>query len=421
MTALRILLVCDDIPWPALGGLGKHVVALGNALLAQGHQVTLMGRDDPPYASCEAETGFHGRFITGCGNPIAGWKEGPLQLYNPWKRPYLARRIAQAILARAAEFDVVHYHGHLPMVGRYLPASLNFLQTRHDQGSDCLTHTRFRHGAVCHETDPAACAGCAHPAPGPLRRAIGGMAVQRYRHETAQAFARHTTVFVSDFLRRQCQRTLPAEALARAVVVHNFCDERSLAVAPPSATLAASPNTSAAPAPRTVHIAGRLDASKGIVALLDLLRPRLPAGWQVNVFGDGPLRAAAQAAHAGPQVSFHGHQPLPQVLQATASAQAVVVPSVWEEPCGTVILEALRLGRPCFALNRGGTPELRRYGAPGQLRLFDALPDLVTSLLGELDRLQPQWGGESADVLARLPELLALYRRGLPPTAGAAA
>ena len=38
-------MVCEDLPAAAVGGLGKHVVTLGNALIDVGHAVTLMGRD----------------------------------------------------------------------------------------------------------------------------------------------------------------------------------------------------------------------------------------------------------------------------------------------------------------------------------------------------------------------------------------
>ena len=40
---MRILLVSEDIPHATLGGLGKHVVTLGNALIEAGHTVDLMG------------------------------------------------------------------------------------------------------------------------------------------------------------------------------------------------------------------------------------------------------------------------------------------------------------------------------------------------------------------------------------------
>ena len=99
------------------------------------------------------------------------------------------------------------------------------------------------------------------------------------------------------------------------------------------------------------------------------------------------------------------------MVAAAAGCQVTAVPSVCEESCGTVILEALRLGKPCYALRRGGTPELARYGTPGQLRLFDSLPALVAALLADAEPATTAVGGEGADVQAQLPPLLALYRR----------
>lgn len=396
---MKVLLVCEDIPATALGGLGKHVVALGHALMDAGHEVALMGRDQPSYEQCAAEVGFRGRFIAGFGNPFPGWKERQLGVAVPAKRPHVARRIAQAILAHAGEFDVVHYHGHHPMVGRYLPVELNFLQTRHDQGSDCITHVRFRDGQVCRATDPAACAGCMHPAPGPLRSLVTAAAVKRYRRETAEAFARHPVVFVSEFLRRNARRTLPETAFARSAVVHNFCDEQALARLPK-----ANPG-----AGFTVHVAGRLEPAKGILAFLQRLAPRLPANWTVNVFGDGPLRTAVAKISQANGIKWHGHTSLSETLASAAASDVVVMPSQWEEPFGMVTLEALRLGKRCLALDLGGTPELVAYGSPGQLALFSDLDALVEHLLAGLPAVSP--GGESASVQARLPELLRLYQR----------
>ena len=402
---LRVLLVCEDIPGLALGGLARHVVALGNALIDAGHAVTLMGRQPPSAAFTPEPTGFRGPFIAGFSDPFRGWKEQATGAYNPWKRPYFARRIAQAIAAHAAAFDVVHYHGHLPMVGRYVPQGTRFLQTRHDQGSECITHMRFRNGQVCTETDPRACAGCIHPSPGPLRTAVSAAAVRRYRRETAEAFAEHPVVFVSQFLLDNLRRAVPHGPVPQAHVVHNFVDEAALRqVVSDSAGTGGTGQV-------VVHMAGRIEPAKGIAACLRLLLPRMPAHWRVQVYGDGPERAAL-AAMGDDRLSLHGHQPLAVVLAAAAAANVTVVPSVWEEPCGTVILEALRLGKPCHALRRGGTPELVRYGAPDQLRLHDDLQALVAALLATGGAAPTPAGGQSASVHARLPELMALYRAG---------
>jgi glycogen synthase len=73
-----------------------------------------------------------------------GWKEIALGIFNPLKRTYTARRFAHAIKRRAANYDVIHYHGHYPNLAAFIPSNVNFIQTRHDQGSECLTHIRFK-------------------------------------------------------------------------------------------------------------------------------------------------------------------------------------------------------------------------------------------------------------------------------------
>lgn len=402
---MKVLLVSEDIPALKLGGLGKHVVALGNALIEAGHDVALLGRGRPDYAECAEEVGFRGRFIPGLPDPtLSGWKEQKLGFFNPWKRPYLARQLARAVLAQASEFDVVHYHGHYPMIARYLPPGLNFVQTRHDQGSECVIHLRFKNDAVCKDLSARDCARCVHVNPGPVRTALSAWAVRRYRAEVQQAFERHPVVFVSDFLRRNYLRAMPQAELSKGQVIHNFVSESILSQAPAARRDPQGPEV-------LIHVAGRLDAAKGVGELLSLLAPRLPSTWAVQLFGDGPQRSEIEARFRGEQVHMHGHRSLEETLAAAKSADVVIVPSQWEEPCGTVILEALRLGKPCYALRRGGTPELGRYGGADQLRLFDSLPDLVTALLSQPTRAVA--GGESADISHRLPAIIDLYRRKL--------
>jgi glycosyltransferase involved in cell wall biosynthesis len=399
-------MVSEDLPGAQLGGLAKHVVTLSNALLEEGHQVDIMGRSDRAHPNSAEEIGFQGRFIPGFDFRRVGWKEAQLGFFNPAKRPWFAAKVARALSeqARNGNYDVVHYHGHLPMTGLYVDPGLNFVQTRHDQGSECVTHLRFKGDAVCNETSPRACAGCAHAAPGPVRSLLSGHAVARYRNETEQTFARHKTIFVSDFLRRQFLRALPHADLSRSRVIHNFIHYRKLA------RLA---DAAGAPVQGQVLLAGRVDTGKGFAEFLAAAKGRLPPQVQLLVVGDGPLRARLEAEYASDSIRFLGWQPNTEVVALTAASHACVVPSVWEEPCGTTILEALALGRPCLALARGGNPELAVYESyPGQLRLATSMEELVTLLQDELARpatARPLPASAGMDVFQALPKIVDFY------------
>jgi glycosyltransferase involved in cell wall biosynthesis len=402
---MRILMASEDLPGERIGGLGKHVVTLANALLSLGHEVVMLGRDDGAQASADpaAQVGFHGRFLGAFDLRHLGWKELQMGVFNPYKRPWFARKIGHAIARHASGFDVVHYHGHLPMAGLYVDPVLNFVQTRHDQGSECVTHLRFRQGAPCASTDARDCAGCIHPAPGLLRQHVSAHAVTRYRRDAAAVFGRHKTIFVSDFLRRRFLQQVPGADLSRCRVIHNFIQYPLLARLAGQAPVDAG----------HVLVAGRIDTGKGFREFLAAARGRLPAHARLSVVGDGPDRAGLEREFAGAQVAFLGWQPYPAVLALAARSHVCVVPSTWEEPCGTTVLEALALGRQCLALARGGTPELAAYQQyDGQLMLADTMPQLVHLLddaLGRAPRTPALPATSPMDVFQAIPKIIECY------------
>ena len=109
-------------------------------------------------------------------------------------------------------------------------------------------------------------------------------------------------------------------------------------------------------------------------------------------------------------VMFFGFKSQEEVYKLTMQADACVVPSIWEEPCGTVCLEALALGKFVFALSRGGTPEQLRYCVfPNQLRLFEDMQSL-THALSAIDFPDKVYAlSFKSEVTARIPEILNVY------------
>lgn len=408
---LRILMVSEDVPHPSMGGLGQHAVNLARALAMAGHQVDFMGNCQFPYdAATQASPALPGKFFPELRPRFGAWKEHRMGFFNPLRRSVLARDFARAILRRAADYDVVHYHGHAPDVGLFIPQSVNFVQTRHDQGSDCIIHVRFRQDAICAETDPRACATCIAKAPNPAQIALSTLAVRQYRARVKAAFRRHKTLFVSDMLRRNFARTAGAGPWGR--VVHNFIDRARLerAAASPRRAEGLPPDT------RVITYAGKLYPPKGIGLFLAHAVPRLTDGTSIVVIGDGPQEQALHATYGDDRVRFLGWRNSEETLAIMAGADAILVPSTWEEPCATTVFEGLALGKPTYALARGGTPELKAYEVfPGQLRLFDSMQALAADLAGGA---VPQRGGERGTfrrgVDDALPELLAVYRADFP-------
>ena len=404
---MRILIVSEDIPYPSMGGLAKHALNLARALIRAGHQVDILGGDQHPIDVSGEEGDFGGRFFGELNGQFAGWKEIQLGMFMPPRRTWLARHFARIILRHAPGYEVIHYHGHVPNVARYIPADVNFVQTRHDQGSDCLIDIRFRNGEVCEATDPAVCATCRTPNPNVLQRAMSKASVVRFRSEVAQSFRRHKTVFVSEMLRRNFSRTLGSHPWG--AVVHNFVDTGRLSNALQSVK----------PAPASdefhVFIAGKLYPAKGVEPFLRTLVPQLRPNMHVTVAGDGPDEARLRAEFENNQIHFLGWCTSEKTLEMAATANAIVVPSVWEEPCATTTFEGLLLGKPTFALARGGTPELKIYAASvEQLRLHATMELLVQDLISLDPRTAytpPGNGTGGAEHVVR--ELLEIYR--LPP------
>lgn len=408
---MKILFVSEDVPYPSMGGLAKHALTLARALVKAGHEVDFLGGNQHPIEVAGAEGQFGGRFFGELSGHLAGWKEHSLGVFLPLKRSWLARCFARRIMRRARDYDVIHYHGHVPNVASYIPEDVNFVQTRHDQGSDCLIHTRFRDGGICTRLDPAHCAECIASRPNRLQRVVSAAAVILYRRDVARAFRRHKTVFVSDMLRRNFARTAgPADWGA---VVHNFVDLENVRAAL-AATRARSREESSG---IEVFVAGKLWPPKGVGPFLRTLVPRMPDGMHVTVAGDGPDEQRLRSEYEGERVRFLGWCAPDETLRLAANADRVVVPSVWEEPCATTVFEGLLLDKPTFALARGGTPELAIYARKAdQLRLHADMESLVEDLVHFRPGYAagPEPGGPGGVEYA-MQRLLEIYRA--PPSA----
>lgn len=123
---------------------------------------------------------------------------------------------------------------------------------------------------------------------------------------------------------------------------------------------------------------GRMVEKKGFTHALEAVRILKEAGHplQLDLYGDGPLRAALeqQAAESGiaRQVHFHGFQPVRQVRSAFAGHSALLVPSVTatdgdREGLPNTLLEGMARGIPVITSRHAAIPEAVTHEVSGLL------------------------------------------------------
>lgn len=98
----------------------------------------------------------------------------------------------------------------------------------------------------------------------------------------------------------------------------------------------------------------RLSPEKGVDVFVRALG--LSKGTVGCVFGDGSQRQELEDLARGKPIRFFGQ--IPDVSDAMKAMDAVVIPSLWEEPFPFSALEAMALGRPLLASDIGGLPEM---------------------------------------------------------------
>lgn len=300
-------------------------------------------------------------------------ERGRLALSTVWSRSG-ARAVSQRAQAFGAE--IVHFHNTFPLVspaafGAARGTGAAVVASLHNYRFVCPSADLFRAGSHCEDCLgrrlpwPSVKHGCYHDSP----VQTGAIAATLAFHGARRTWSRDIDLALT-----------PSEAAARL-----------LEGAIPAGRLRVKPNFVAGEvtvppedAPRAgVLYVGRLTVEKGIPLLLEAWRRHTPG--PLTIVGDGPERAAVEAAAAVmPSVTYIGEAERSEVLAAMQQAAALIVPSVWQEPFGLVVVEALASATPVIAARSGALPELVTEGESGFL--YEALDpdDLVRAVRAAL-------------------------------------
>jgi len=388
---VKVLLVSDFYP-PAPGGLEAHVRRLALALHRRGEEVTVLTGGEPPFP----DDGFavHGARVGLDRVPLAYRGRA---LHPPW--PDRTFTAALCDLLDRVEPDVVHAHGWCEFSAVAAAAGRwPVVVTLHDHGLRCPKKNLLRGGVECAHGRGLRCLACPGPEQGTAKRIVLAAALGRTAPRLHAGVARY--IAVSRHVARRHLEALPRGA-DRVEVIPNFLD-------PP-------PEPFTEPGGDQVLYIGPSDRHKGLAVLLAAWR-RMRAATPARLVVVGA--AADEVAGDVDGVEFTGRLSGDATIRRLREAALLVVPSVWPEPCPTVVLEALAAGRPVIGSRIGGIPDLVAHGETGLLVPAGdeaALAGAIASMLADRPALaaMARAAHRAAEAFATdavVPRIVAVYQ-----------
>lgn len=319
----------------------------------------------------------------------------------PWNNA-AARRVRT--LAERERPEVAHVHNtwfaDSPAVIEALStAGVPVVATLHNYRLLCVNGVLFRDGSPCLD--------CVGSSP------ISGVVHRCYRGSAVLSSVAASTIAVHRFLRTWQER------VAVLLVPTDFARDTFVRAGLPPRRLLVKSHFTEDPGPRrtppsassTVLFVGRLTEEKGVDVLLEAWERFAESSLELLVIGDGPLRGRLEA-DAGRRVRFLGRLSPMEVRRHMLDARVLVFPTVWLEPFGMVLIEAMACGLPVVASDIADAASILGAAADGLLiRPADAV-----ALAGALHRLED---GETLDAAGAAGR--ARYEALFTPAAGLSA
>ncbi|NWG09335.1 MAG: glycosyltransferase family 4 protein [Nitrososphaerales archaeon] len=331
---MKVLTLTWEYSPRIVGGISRHVEGLSEALVRRGAEVHVVTPDFPGVPYEEIVRGVHIHRVS---------VETPAPDFTTWvmlMNHYLAKRAAD-LANSLGGFDLVHAHDWL-----VTPVGI---ESKHFLGSDLITTLHSlefkRVGSIS----------------SPFSRMVDSL-------EWWSTYESRRVIVCSNSMKWDVihKFSVPEEKI---MVIPNSIDTSKfdLHVDRRSVRLRYGVHNGE----RLVLFLGRLTPQKGCEYLIKAMR-LLPSHLNAKliVVGDGWMRndleREAFGSDIGWRVRFTGFLPDGEVVQLLKSADALVVPSVYE-PFGMVALEGMAAGAPVVASNVDGLSEVIKHDYNGVL------------------------------------------------------
>ncbi|HSS05096.1 MAG TPA: glycosyltransferase family 4 protein [Solirubrobacterales bacterium] len=354
--SVRILLTSDSYP-PLIGGATRAAQQIALAMRERGHQVEVITVWQPTLPTREQDGPVTVHRLRGLTHRIPGLSADPFRLGPPpYPDPELAWRIRRVV--KSFQPDIVHAYGWLTysLSVALLGTSIPVLLSARDYGNFCALRTLFRKNEVCSGPALGKCLECASSHYGHIKGTVATVGVL-----SGRSLLRHKLRGLhscSGFVQKSVHKNMLNSNIINMpdAVLPDWRDPYDPDAIPDEAILARLPSEP------FILFVGALSHVKGIRPLCEaykLLRDPPPL---VLIGGRTPDTPEIPRG-----VTVLKNVPHPTVMATWDQSLFGVFSSLWPEPLGNVIHEAMSRGKAVIGTRPGGHGEMIIEGENGFL------------------------------------------------------
>lgn len=367
---MNILMLTDFYP-PIVGGVEQHVRNLSAELVARGHSVAVATLWHEGTAEFEIdERGVRIYRVRGTvQRAVKLFSDAGRRYAPPIPDPEVVMALRRVI--KQERPSIVHAHNWF--VHSFLPlkawSKARLVVSLHEYSLACPKKSLMHHDSLCSGPGVFKCLECAGSHYG-LAKGVPTV-LSNWVMGAAEKAAVDMFLPVSEAVARGNGLTgskLPYQ------VVPNFVPDK---VGTPEGE--AGSIVDDLPSGDFLLFVGALGLHKGVAVLLKAYSEMDGAPPLVLIGADWP----DTPTHFPPNVRVLKNWPHRAVMEAWRRSTIALAPSIWPEPCPTVVMEAMSIGRPVIATDIGGLPDIIGDGETGLL----VPPGDVAALRGAMERL----------------------------------
>lgn len=338
--------------WFLKGGAERYALDLRDLLVKHGHEVVPFAMKDDR----SLPTAWKRHFVSAVATEKVGFGWQGLRTAGRMLYSFEAKRKFGALLdATGTELVHVHniYHQISPSI---LPEAkkrgIPVVMTAHDYKLVAPNYSLYHDGAICERTKPAKFWEAYR------HRCIKGSAAASALDALEMSLHRRLGLWKDNV-----DRIIAPSRFVQALLEEYGVDKKKIVHVPHFIDTSA---WTPAEGGEYALFVGRLSEEKGVDTLIRAAAKRKDV--PVRIVGTGPdesrLKTLAKELDAT-NVTFVGFKSGDDLRKEYAGARFVVVPSVWYEVFGLIVLEAYAAGKPVLASQIGGLAELVKDGETG--------------------------------------------------------